>query len=259
MSSFFKTVIRSFAAAVGTYSRIPVPCFEWEGNEMKYAVCFFPFVGVIIGAAQVIWFLVCTKYFSGEMIWTFLSVLINILITGGIHLDGYMDTMDAIHSYGTRQKKLEILKDAHIGAFAVIAMAAYLLFYAGMISQIAPSSVLMYAGTFVLARILSGLSVVCFKNARGDGMLYAFSQTAQKRTVRAALVAELLLYCAVMVFLCGPGELVVCAASLGVFLYYRHRAYQEFGGITGDLAGWFLCLCELAGAAACVLQEFIFQ
>lgn len=50
-----------------------------------------------------------------------------LLITGGIHIDGYMDTMDAVHSYGNREKKLEILKDSHIGAFAVIMLVTYVL------------------------------------------------------------------------------------------------------------------------------------
>ena len=57
--------------------------------------------------------------------------IIPILITGGFHIDGFMDTQDAINSYKPREKKLEILKDPHIGAFAVISLLAYSIFWAG--------------------------------------------------------------------------------------------------------------------------------
>lgn len=52
-------------------------------------------------------------------------LVLPVIVTGGIHVDGYMDTSDAIHSYGDREKKLSILKDSHIGAFAVIRLLVY--------------------------------------------------------------------------------------------------------------------------------------
>ena len=54
-----------------------------------------------------------------------------LLVTGGIHLDGFMDTTDARSSYGDREKKLAILKDSHVGAFAVIGCSFYLILSAG--------------------------------------------------------------------------------------------------------------------------------
>ena len=60
-----------------------------------------------------------------KMCFAFVGLAIILLVTGGIHMDGYMDTMDALHSYGNREKKLEILKDSHIGAFAVIMTVLY--------------------------------------------------------------------------------------------------------------------------------------
>ena len=67
-----------------------------------------------------------------------------LLITGGIHIDGYMDTMDAVHSYGDREKKLEILKDSHIGAFAVIMLVTYVLAAAGAFSYILKIKIRIY-------------------------------------------------------------------------------------------------------------------
>lgn len=59
-----------------------------------------------------------------EALWksafTAVLILIPVLITGGIHLDGLLDTADALSSYKTKEEKLEILKDSHAGAFAII-------------------------------------------------------------------------------------------------------------------------------------------
>lgn len=65
-----------------------------------------------------------------------IGTLIPIAVTGGFHIDGFMDTMDAFHSYKPREEKLAILKDSHIGAFAVIMLASYGLLFMGAFSQI---------------------------------------------------------------------------------------------------------------------------
>ncbi len=90
-----------------------------------------------------------------------------------------------------------------------------------------------------------------FKNAKKEGMLYAFSQPANKNIVCVVLVIEFLFTEAAIIYFYGSRAVVLTCAMFLVFLYYRYKSYKEFGGITGDLAGWFLCLCEMAGAVIC--------
>lgn len=244
-------LVKACIIALGTYSKLPVPYFEWKEEDMRYSICFFPLAGVLAGAAQWLWLWFCNKYGTGDMAKAAAVIIINILITGGIHIDGYMDTMDALHSYQPADRKLEILKDAHIGAFAVIMFAAYVMVYIGVIPEISYNIIPLFASTFVFSRILSGLSVVMFKSAKKEGMLYAFSKPAQRKTVCAVLVIELLFAAAVLFYFYNIKAAVVIGVMLAVFVYYRYKSYKEFGGITGDIAGWFLCLCEMAGAIAC--------
>jgi len=244
-------LVKACIIALGTYSKLPVPYFEWKEEDMRYSICFFPLAGVLAGAAQWLWLWFCNKYGTGVMAKAAAVIIINILITGGIHIDGYMDTMDALHSYQPAGRKLEILKDAHIGAFAVIMFAAYVMVYIGVIPEISYNIIPLFASTFVFSRILSGLSVVMFKSAKKEGMLYAFSKPAQRKTVCAVLVIELLFAAAVLFYFYNIKAAVVIGVMLAVFVYYRYKSYKEFGGITGDIAGWFLCLCEMAGAIAC--------
>ena len=244
-------VIKACFIAFGTYSKLPVPYFEWKEKDMEYSICFFPFVGLFLGAASWGWLWICAKLGIGNMARAAAVIVLNILITGGIHIDGYMDTMDALHSYQPRDKKLEILKDAHIGAFAVIMFLVYILAYAGALPEINYSISPLFACTFVFSRILSGFSVGMFKGEKKEGMLYSFSKAANRNIVCAALVVEFLVMAVVMFCFYGFKTVILICSLLAVFLYYRYKAYKEFGGITGDLAGWFLCLCEMAGAVTC--------
>ena len=130
------SVIKSLILAFSMYSRIPVPHVRLEEKDMKYTFGFFPLVGVVIGALFSGWLIFARKFCIGTITSMCVSGVFLLLITGGIHIDGYMDTMDAVHSYGNREKKLEILKDSHIGAFAVIMLATYVLAAAGAFSYI---------------------------------------------------------------------------------------------------------------------------
>lgn len=91
----------------------------------------FPLVGVIEGCLLGLWLFIAAQFNLSVGIRFLWASAIPFLVTGGIHMDGFMDTMDAVHSYGDRTKKLEILKDPHLGAFAVICAVVYLLLYTG--------------------------------------------------------------------------------------------------------------------------------
>ncbi len=240
-------LLRSMFMAFSLYSRIPVPRVRWEKENMAYAMCFFPLVGVLIGAVLVLWLWLCAKLGIGIILRAAGAVLIPIGISGAIHMDGFCDTADALASRQTRERKLEILKDSGAGAFAVISCCAYLLLYFALWCQaeLTARSVIISALIYALSRSLSGLSVVTFKNARGNGLLAEFSKAAQKK----AVITVMLLWClaviiAAVALMPLPGAGAVLGA-LAAFIYYRVMAYRQFGGTTGDIAGFFLQICEL--------------
>ena len=103
-------MIQSLIIAFAMYSKIPMPRVDWNKKNMRYALCFFPMVGVVIGLA--LWG--CVRLCEiGNMKGFFSSVLLTILpiiLTGGIHMDGFLDTVDALSSNASKERKLEILK-----------------------------------------------------------------------------------------------------------------------------------------------------
>ena len=123
------SIIKSLVIAFSMYSKIPMPHLELEDKDMKYVMGFFPLVGIIIGAVSFCWLCIGRNFNVPDISVTLVFIILPILITGGIHVDGYMDTCDALNSYGDREKKLAILKDSHIGAFAVIKLLVYYVLY----------------------------------------------------------------------------------------------------------------------------------
>lgn len=242
-----KSVINSFIIAIAMYSRIPMPKITWSQKNMKYSLCFFPVVGAVIGALICLWGRVCMACGFGQVCFALVGTVIPMIITGGIHLDGLMDTADALHSYEGKEKKLEILKDPHVGAFSVMALVGYCILYAAGLTQIWKTDhLLLLAFGFVISRCLSGLSLVWFRSARKDGLLYTFSSTAHKQTVRVVLVL-ILGGCFISLILISPViGAVMALAAMWVWTYYYYMSRKQFGGITGDLAGYFLSLCELS-------------
>ena len=95
-----KKIGKSIAIAFSMYSKIPMVQFEWKEEDMRYSMCFFPLVGIVIGLLSWCWWLFCQQFGIGKMCFAFVGLAIILLVTGGIHMDGYMDTMDALHSYG---------------------------------------------------------------------------------------------------------------------------------------------------------------
>ena len=128
-------MLDSLLMAFSLYSKIPVPQRQWNDKSMKYCICFLPLVGAVIGVLQYFAFILLQRLSLGAVFRGAVLSALPILVTGGIHMDGYLDTCDAIHSYGSREKKLEILKDPHVGAFAVMGGIVYFVLSLGVWSE----------------------------------------------------------------------------------------------------------------------------
>lgn len=238
-------ILKSFIIAFSIYSKIPVPQFEWKEEDMKYMLCFFPWIGAVIGGCVYFWNHFCSIFNVGTMCHILIGVAIPLIITGGFHVDGFMDTMDAFHSYQSKEKKLEILKDSHIGAFAVIMLVLYGMIYMGAFSEIVDKSLLrIVCCGFFLARCLSGISVVSFQPAKKDGILYLFASKSQKEIVKGALYLQSIACICYMLWQSLYAGVIVIVVAFLVFAYYYYRTKKEFGGITGDTAGYFVLICE---------------
>ena len=255
-------ILRWLAVTFSMYSKIPMPVFEWKEDDMAHSLIFFPVVGAVIGGLVCIINLISPLSQLPVAVRIIVTMAIPLIITGGFHVDGFMDTEDALNSYAPAEKKLEILKDSHIGAFAVISLVKWLLIYAAAVTAILLSpncDIKVFAAiglTFVASRCLSGLTSLLLRKARKSGMLYEETRNDQKGTV-ICLVLELLAAGGFMLWLNVLSGAVVLLAFAIYTAYYRHIAYREFGGVTGDTAGFFLTTGEVIAAVALAASLYI--
>ena len=180
------TVLQTIAVAFAMFSAIPMPQFEWSQKNMRYALCAFPLIGAVCGG---LWCLVGVLPVP-ELVRAAGFCLVPVLVTGGIHLDGFADTCDALSSYGDAEKKLEILKDPHCGAFAVIRLCTYFILYFALCASV--KFTVRFGVVWILAltleRAFSGLAVASFPMAKNTGLAHTFAEAADRITVRRVLI-----------------------------------------------------------------------
>lgn len=253
-------MLRSLLSAFLMYSRIPLPQVEWREENRRYALGFFPLVGAVIGGVMVGWRALCDVLCAGQLLFAAVAVFLPVLVTGGIHLDGFCDVVDARSSFGDKDKRLKIMSDPHIGSFAAMYLCIYLLIYVALLSQVdSMKSAAVIGLGFVLSRSLSGASAITFKSAKSEGALQSFVKPSHKKTTLCMDIFFMAISAVAMVII-SPIQGICCIlAAAAVFGYYRYSSYKDFGGTTGDLCGWFLQLCEIWIAAAAVISKMVME
>ena len=249
-------VLKTIAIAFSMFSRIPMPRVDWNEKNMKNMLAAFPLVGAIIGALLLLWGFISDTLGFGKILFAAGMTVIPIAVTGGIHLDGFCDTADALASHAPPERKREILKDPHSGAFAVISLCAYAILYFAFASELGTGvrAILPVAIMHVLSRSLSGLSVIFFPTSASKGLLAAFRDAAEKKTSAVILFVFLVASAAGMI-ISTPIGIAMAAAAVLCMLWLRIMSLRQFGGMSGDLAGWFLQTAELCMLAVLVIFE----
>lgn len=247
----------SLNIAISMYSRLPAAQCDWTEENMKYVMCFFPWIGLAIGALMMGWDMLAAFLGIDGALRSVVLMLIPVAVSGGIHLDGLLDTADAMSSWRPREKRLEILKDSHAGAFAIITCAVYFFLLYGVLDLVRGKLVAACAGTYVMSRSFSGFSVVTFPKASANGTVAGFAKNAQTRVIQVTVLLYAVL-CTGAIALIDPVYAIAgLLGALLTFAWYHHMAMKHFGGINGDLAGCFLSVCELVMPFMIVLADHL--
>ena len=240
-------LIRSLVIAFSMYSSLPMPDVAWDRDAMRWSLCFFPLVGAVVGLISGLWLMLCEWLVFPVILRAAGMCLLPVLITGGIHLDGYADTSDALASHAGVERRQEILKDPHLGAFAAIRLCVYFVADYALWAALPHCSAAVLICFFSLSRTLSALSLLLFPLRPGSGTARSFAEAAGSVTVRIVLFIYLILLSVILLL---NGAWPVLPAAALVFLRYWFVAGRDFGGLSGDIAGWFLQKSELWMMAA---------
>lgn len=249
-------IFRSLIMAFSMFSVIPMPRIQWKEENMRYMLFWMPLVGVIAGALQFGWLLLCDTLSFGTPLFAAGLTLLPLLLTGGIHMDGYCDTVDALSSHAQPERKREILKDPNAGAFAVLYTGVYLLLFAALCAELPRTctAVLTLGLHQVFARVLGALCSVCFPSSSAKGLQHTFQDAASGK-VTFLLIGWAVL-CTGALCALAPISGIVCAVVFLLCLLYLYRmAKREFGGMSGDLAGYIVTLGELLMLLSYIVTE----
>lgn len=273
-----KKYLNALGITLSMYTRIPMKRIDWTDEYMKYSLCFLPVPGFVLGIAEMIWFIISMALNFTPVYFAAVSCIIILLVTGGIHMDGFIDLSDAHNSYEKEKKiKLQIMKDPHVGGFGVIWFVAYMLmlfasFYElystaggfnniwilGAEQVVSPGSLailhlpLALTAIFMTSRGLAVYAIASIPLAKEEGMLYGFVKAADKKTLYIAAAATAVVCEAAMLIMFGIPALIFIPAAALLSFVIRHKAIGEFSGLTGDICGWFIQVSEVVLMAALV-------
>lgn len=221
---------------------------------MRYLLAAFPLVGVVIALLEGLWWLLVDACALSSFARAVGLALIPLAVTGGIHMDGFCDVVDALSSHAQPERKRAIMKDPHVGAFAVVGVTALLLAQVAVLSELDGGlrTLLFVMMVPVASRALAGLAMLRLPLSSGTGM----GATFQRASAKGPSTAVLSLACAACVACALAVDVLagVClaAGALASFAWFARMARHQFGGMSGDLAGFFLQVLELV-LPACIL------
>lgn len=219
----------------------------WSSENFGKSVKYFTLIGAILGTILV-GFTYVTKIFlpthhivlSHHFI-SFLIVLLCIILTGGLHCDGFMDTMDGIFSGRSRERMLEIMKDSCVGSNGVVAFVLLILCKWILIVDLAPEKLFMALFLMpILGRLAMVMGIVLFPYARADGLGKAFAQYATKKSLLFASIVVLF-----FISFFGQPAIYALVAIILFTIWIASYITKLLGGLTGDVYGAITELSEV--------------
>ena len=240
-----KTLLNAYAMCKSMFCDIKCPWKVWDEKAKNKMLLFLPIVGLEVGGiwAALAW--LCDYLRLPDLIAGLILCAYPYIVTGFIHLDGFMDVTDAVKSWRDLERRREILKDSHVGSFAVIGVVLLMMAQFAFLAS-APETANYLVLIFVpaVSRCCSSLAVTGLKPM-------STSQYADQKKPKAHLIvlAVMLCICLGAGFLfCGKYgfALVGCLVGYGLVLL---RAYKALDGMNGDISGYALTIGELCAVA----------
>ncbi len=197
-------------------------------------MAFYPVTGLVIGGLSALGFYLLSFLFPKPLaLWLTIGLLT--LLTGGLHLDGFADTIDGLACRGTKERVLEVMRDSRVGAFGVMGLILLIgAKYLGLDRFSSQAIPYMIALMTVMGR--RSMVLVCYRSAYArstGGLAKPFAENLGLREVTVSLVTAL----AIALALAGLRGAVIFIGTGFFSLGYRFFFVRKLGGVTGDILG----------------------
>lgn len=235
-------MLASFIFALQFLTRIQISNPEWDYEKCGRGSAFFPVVGLVAGAVLMAVKMVGELVFS-PLITAALILLAEVIITGGLHVDGFMDSMDGLYSGRDRERKLEIMKDSRVGSFGALGLACLVLikyiFYLELL-KMGQMSWLLAIPVFGRWSMVYAIRFFPYLRSQGLGNPYS-DHTGNREFMIATVVMAVTLVLGLQ-----EGAIFFLIPVLLIHLWLK-RVRDALGGLTGDIYGAVEEISEVMG------------
>lgn len=241
-----KKYMTAFQMTQSMFCSLPFPCRAWDEKCRPYMMLFLPMVGLEIGilwgaADQLLrWISVPSPLYG------VLMCAIPFLLTGFMHLDGFMDVTDAIGSWRDLEKRRAILKDSHVGSFAVVWSVFLILSGFAAFSSMPETTdgwVLLLVP--MVSRCCSALAVIHLKPMQTS----QYAHTTNYPRWHSAFLVLLIFGSVLAACVFWHRQGLALLAGIAAYGLALKKAYRLLEGMNGDISGFCICISELAAAA----------
>ncbi|MGC7871110.1 adenosylcobinamide-GDP ribazoletransferase [Desulfosporosinus sp. SYSU MS00001] len=243
--------MRGFLIALTFLTRLPLPSpkVEVTSEEFTGSYRYYPLVGLLIGF--ILWLLAKGLFpFFPPLVLGALLLVAELILTGGLHLDGFMDSMDGLLSARSPERILEIMKDSRVGAHASMALFGLLLFKFSLLASLTLAKFSLLLIMPMLSRWVFQIGVIAFPYARAQGLGKGFHEATQWIT----LLISGALVCGISYLLSGFAGIISFFVCVIAVTLWAKKITSLIGGLTGDLYGAIIELSEVL----CLFAAFPF-
>lgn len=230
-----------FYVAMLFLTRVPLPQIKIDEQKMSSSTAFFPLVGVVLGGLCLLAAYLGKQILPINILACFI-VMLSILLTGGMHLDGLADTLDGLFCGKERDKKLDIMRDSRVGSFGVIGIVFDILLkyvtIAHLLQQNAPMGIFLAP---IMGRWMMTFAIIFFPYAREKGMGKAFSS---KKNYGQFIISSIITVITSYLTMMNIGLITVFVVFIVGYCFTRY-IMSQLGGMTGDTYGFINEVSEI--------------
>ena len=230
--------MRSLRVAFGLLTTLPFKLSDnWSAGDSGRASVWYPFVGLVIGVLTwLAW--KATMFFLPPLVAGVVTLVIWVMLTGGLHLDGLADCCDGLFASISTERRLEIMKDPRMGAFGVIGLILILLLKAAVLIALTPVSSLGILLAASLARWFI-LPAALLPLARPSGMGADFAAGFRRSFILWGALIPL-----TIAIILGVRGILSIVTGLVASAFVLGLAKSRIGGVTGDVFGMVVEIVE---------------
>ena len=240
-----KSLFNSINMAIGMFTILPPMKKVWCEKSAKHIMKIFPIIGLIIG---LIWYgvsLILSRFNIGSMLGSTILMVVPFIITGFIHLDGFMDVSDALLSRRPKEEKVRILKDSTVGAFSVISLIlVFFMQFASINTILTRNENTIFLILIPIASRSIDAYFLLTKKAIKESYFGNLYKEGTGIVDRLVLIFTYILVLIVSFLIGGIGVMVSILSVLIICILLVRNCEKELGGINGDVSGYIITLSE---------------